>query len=89
MARSLAALNVSAKALECPLVLAHSRSALQQRSAFFCHSIPELTWAGNCKTFALLTFRCQQDPPHRVYLLMGCFYLPRSMLCCQNDMKEL
>lgn len=55
----------------------------------FCHSIPEPTWAGNCKTFALLTSQRQQDPSHRVDLAVGCFCLPGSTLCCQNDIKEL
>lgn len=45
--------------------------------------------AGNCKSFALPTFQCQQDVLHRVYLLMGWVYLPKIILCCQNDMKEL
>lgn len=45
--------------------------------------------AGNCKSFALPAFQCQQDVLHRVYLLMGWVYLPKIILWCQNDIKQL
>lgn len=43
--------------------------------------------AGRCKCLALPTFQCQQDALCRVYLLMGCFHLPKSY--CAVRMTEL
>lgn len=87
--KSLAVLNVATEGLVSLGAISQHVCLVPER----CFLLSLDPWAhlgsGNCKCFALPTFQCQQDALHRVYLLMGYFYLPKIILCCQSDIKEL
>lgn len=87
--RSLAVLNIAAEGLVFLGAVSQHICLVPVR----CFLLSFDPWAHfgarNCKRFALPTFQCQQDALCSVYLLIGCFYLPEIILCCQNDIKEL